>query len=183
MDQPDRLDEQWISQLVRTHQHELISYALHLTTSRDADTARDLVQETFCRLCDQSASDRQRIAEHIKPWLFTVCRNLAFQSHRKARRMKPITEGQLLSRPAAGPTPAEHAEASDTLQQMLRAVDELSASQQEVLRLKFHHNLSYMQIADVTGHTVSNVGYLIHAGLTRLRSQLADNDAAPLAHR
>jgi len=48
----------------------------------------------------------------------------------------------------------------------------LSVNQQEVLRLKFQHGLSYRQIAEVTRLTVTNVGFLIHAGLKKLRRQM-----------
>ena len=51
----------------------------------------------------------------------------------------------------------------------------LPANQQEVIRLKFQHGLSYKQIAEVTQLSVSNVGFLIHAGLKTLRQRLNPN--------
>jgi RNA polymerase sigma-70 factor (ECF subfamily) len=55
----------------------------------------------------------------------------------------------------------------------LAAVSTLSAPVQEVLRLKFSHGLSYREIAEVTGLTVSHVGVRIHEGMTILRRRLA----------
>ena len=51
-------------------------------------------------------------------------------------------------------------------------------NQQEVLRLKFQHGLSYREISGVTELTVSHVGVLIHNGLKALRARLGDQDAA-----
>jgi RNA polymerase sigma-70 factor (ECF subfamily) len=49
---------------------------------------------------------------------------------------------------------------------------DLPANQQEAIRLKFQHELSYKQIAEVTQLSVSNVGFLIHTGLKTLRQRL-----------
>jgi RNA polymerase sigma-70 factor (ECF subfamily) len=49
----------------------------------------------------------------------------------------------------------------------------LPENQGEVLRLRFQHQLTYKQIADVTGLSVSNVGFLIHTGLKSLRERFA----------
>ncbi|MEZ6147070.1 MAG: sigma factor-like helix-turn-helix DNA-binding protein [Planctomycetaceae bacterium] len=38
--------------------------------------------------------------------------------------------------------------------------------------MKFQHGLSYREIAAVTDLTATNVGFLIHTGLKRLREQL-----------
>ena len=42
----------------------------------------------------------------------------------------------------------------------------------EVLRLRFQDELSYKDISVVTGHSVGNVGFLIHAGIKQLRRRL-----------
>jgi RNA polymerase sigma-70 factor (ECF subfamily) len=54
----------------------------------------------------------------------------------------------------------------------------LPASQQEVIRLKFQNGFSYQEISRISGHSVSNVGYLIHVGLKTLRGRLFDNQPA-----
>ena len=43
------------------------------------------------------------------------------------------------------------------------------ANQREVIRLKFQNGFSYQEISRISGHSVSNVGYLIHAGIKTLR--------------
>ena len=55
---------------------------------------------------------------------------------------------------------------------MLQILADLPDNQQEVVRLKFQDNLSYRDIAEVTGLSVSNVGYLLHMAVKRLREQL-----------
>ena len=47
--------------------------------------------------------------------------------------------------------------------------------QKEVLRLKFKEELSYKEIAAVTGYTVNHVGVLIHNTLKSLKSLVAES--------
>ena len=56
---------------------------------------------------------------------------------------------------------------------MLTLLEGLPAKQQEVLRLKFQAGLSYKEIQRVTGHSIGNVGYLVHVGLRSLRERLS----------
>ena len=60
---------------------------------------------------------------------------------------------------------------------MLDLLDALPANQREVIRLKFQNGFSYQEISRISGHSVTNVGYLIHAGLKTLRGQLARRPA------
>ena len=53
------------------------------------------------------------------------------------------------------------------------ALTRIPPPQEEVIRLKFQEGLTYREISQVTGHSVSNVGYLIHTGLKAIRTVLA----------
>ena len=44
----------------------------------------------------------------------------------------------------------------------------------EVIRLKFQSGFSYREISRISGHSVSNVGFLIHTGLKTIRRRMAD---------
>ena len=55
----------------------------------------------------------------------------------------------------------------------LSMLDGLPPRQQEVLRLRFQAGLTYKEIQRVTGHSLGNVGYLIHVGIRTLRERLA----------
>lgn len=159
----------WLREAVARHQGPLLRYARHLMG--DHERARDVVQETFLRLW---VADRASVEEHLAQWLFTVCRNRALDVLRKEGRMQPLCDvEQRPSSPAAGGTPSDEVERRQTLQLALAAMDSLSAPQQEVLRLKFQGGMSYRQISEITGMSVTNVGYHLHAGLKAIREHLA----------
>ena len=69
------------------------------------------------------------------------------------------------------PEPGESIERNDSFAAVSRAMKLLPKNQQEVIRLKFQHGLSYKEISAVTHLTVTNVGFLIHTGLKSLRER------------
>ena len=86
--------------------------------------------------------------------------------------MIPAASADLGNTQSAAPRPDEKAELNETARRVLALVKELPQNQQSVLMLKFQAALSYREIANVTGLSVSNVGYLIHQGLSTLRRHL-----------
>lgn len=163
----------WVRTALERFEQPLMRYAIHLTGS--VETAQDVVQDTFMKLC---AADRAKVDSHLGPWLYTVCRNRALDVCRKERRMMPLTEGVQDARAAATGVPSQAAERNEQQTLVMQALSGLTRNQQEVIRLKFQNALSYREISEVTGLSVSNVGYLIHMGLRKMRQQL---DAAPQA--
>ena len=144
----------------------LLRYAQRLVG--DAEIARDVVQDTFVRAMDHDLTNRTGFAP---AWLFAVCRNRAFDVLRKEGRMTHAGELLLDARPAPTPPPEAPLTARDELSTTLRALEQLPADQQEVVRLKFQAGLSYRDIAATTGHSVTNVGFLIHTALKSIRER------------
>ena len=158
-----------VLQALARYEGPLLSYAARLTG--DADRARDVVQETFLRLC---ARDAGALEGRLGEWLYAVCRNLCLDVLKKERPMATASEDGVLERASAEPGPDAAAETSEGAARVLRALADLPANQREVLRLKFQHGLSYGEISGVTRLSVSNVGFLIHVGLKTLRQRLGD---------
>ncbi len=169
MGKPDSPDGAWIRAAVERFERPLGLYAARLLG--DPDAGRDVVQETFLRLC---AQDRDAVEPRLAEWLFTVCRNRALDVLRKESRMTQLSEDQVQVRTAPGPGPAELAEGRESAAVALRLLDALPPNQRDVIRLKFQNGFSYQEISRISGHSVSNVGYLIHVGLKTLRAQLVE---------
>ena len=139
----------------------------------NVETAKDIVADAFLKLCQQT---KPMDAGHIKSWLYRVCRNGAIDFCRKENAMT-TTSKTAVSQCIGGReiSPVDRLEQSEQMEQVMQRVSDLSDNQQEVLRLKFQSGFSYQEIADVMGLTKSNVGVLLHAALSRLRSQLRVN--------
>ena len=92
--------------------------------------------------------------------------------------MSQLREEQVLRCLNPGPAPLEAAERRELGERVLELLETLPVNQREVIRLKFQNGFSYQEISRISGHSVSNVGYLIHAGIKTLRGYLFDGQAA-----
>jgi RNA polymerase sigma-70 factor (ECF subfamily) len=171
MEQNDSDNTEWLRSAVERFESPLTRYATSLTG--DAERARDVVQDTFARLCGQQP---KQLNGCLAEWLFTVCRHRALDVRRKENRMTALTELDLETEAAGEPTPAMAAEQNESASDLLRLVMTLPRNQQEVLRLKFQGGLSYEEISRVTKLSVSNVGFLLHTAIKSLRQKMSERN-------
>lgn len=168
--QPDRLA--WMSSVLVEYEGPLTRYAARITG--DLELARDVVQETFLRLCSQ---DRAKVDGHLSQWLYAVCRSRAIDVRRKESRMRVLDGSKTDAEARVVSDPAAAAENREGVNSVCQALARLPQGQQEVVRLRFQSGLSYKEIASVTKLSVSNVGYLIHTALKSIRERLGACDA------
>ena len=147
----------------------LLRYATRLFDG-DIDRARDVVQDTFVRLMAQSPA---AVDGHAVEWLFTVCRHRALDVLRKESRMKRFADGEVERVTATDSRPGFTLEHAETHAAILRLIEQLPPNQQEVVRLKFQNGFSYKEISRITELSVTNVGFLIHTAVARLRTSYA----------
>lgn len=159
--------EQFIEQAMADYESPLVGYAMNIL--HDVERARDVVQDTFIRLCQQ---DVARFSDGLKTWLFTVCRNRAYDVLRKEKRTVLGEDEKILATASNTPSPDHAADFDERFAQVHSAMQRLSANQREVIQLKFTQGLSYHEIAAITGLSEGNIGFLIHTGLKRLRGLL-----------
>lgn len=162
-----------LSALLARYERPLVRYALSIIGELEA--ARDVVQETFIKYARGDMRDGDGTADHarhIEAWLFTVARHGALDHQRKFCRIIPMPVPE--ERPSAEPGPAAVLEQQESASSLFRLLDSLSPNQREVIRLKFQNDLSYREIADITQLSVTNVGFLLHTGLKKLRELLRE---------
>jgi len=83
-----------------------------------------------------------------------------------------ILLARLLSVRADSADPLAAMEKYESTAEVMQMLEKLPENQKEAITLKFGHGLSYKEIAEITGHSVSNVGVLIHTGLKAMRARL-----------
>ena len=160
--------ETWFRKLLEESEKPLIQYAWSLL--KDRERAKDVVQDTFLRLWSADPSDFETGA---KAWLYTVCRNRAFDVLRKEKRMETKDEQSLEREHIPQHSPSE----SQADSHVQAAMQGLSQNQQEIIRLKFQQDLSYAEISQVLGLSISNVGVQLHMALQKLKSSLLEKGA------
>jgi len=161
----------WIEPILERYERPLLRYAASLCGC--PERARDVVQDTFVRLAKHGEPE----ADHLAPWLFTVCRNRAFDLRRKEERLMPMNHEppETADTVSHAPDPAASLLQKETSERLEALLEHLSENQREVIRLRFQCELSYREIAEVTQLGIGNVGFLIHTGLKKLRQLWPDN--------
>ena len=159
---PDKL-----TALVDRYQRPLLAYASRMLGG-DWQGAQDAVQETFLRLCRE---DPKKIESRVAAWLFSVCRSRVIDMQRTKRPL-PL-DASVQTMPDGAPDASQIASDAEEVQQLQHLLCDLSPRQQEVLRLRMQAGLSYKEIAEVTGLTIGNVGFHLHAAIKSLHGRLA----------
>jgi RNA polymerase sigma-70 factor (ECF subfamily) len=163
----DSLNTTWIVAALGRYEKPLVRYAMWIL--EDIESAREVVQETFLRLCRE---DESRVSSHLAQWLFTVCRNLAIDVRRKENRMSPLSDAEIREHPSLEPKASTVLEHKEAMGEILRILDTLPENQREVVHLKFQCDLSYKEISEITNLSVTNVGFLIHTAIKAVRKEI-----------
>ena len=156
--------------LVSQHQDALFRLAYLMVG--DADEAEDVAQEAFIRAF--YALDRFDSTRPLRPWLLQIVRNLAHNRRRSVRRYL-ATVGrwwQTAAMSEAAPTIAEPTGIirEQKAQELWQAVQQLAASDQEVIYLRYFLELSVADTAVTLGVAEGTVKSRLSRALVRLRS-------------
>ncbi|MFI9296890.1 MULTISPECIES: sigma-70 family RNA polymerase sigma factor [Streptomyces] len=122
----------------------LIRYAARLLDG-DWHRAEDILQETAARAWKHARLLSTR-GEHIRPWLFTVARNLVIDHHR-ARQVRPLDLMAVEDLDASW----DGTESTITSHAVLEALRELKEQHRTVIRLMYSLECSVAQVAEHLG--------------------------------
>jgi RNA polymerase sigma factor (sigma-70 family) len=159
----DRVE--WIRSVMDRHEGPLLRYTARILGG-DLERGRDVVQDAFLKLWK---SDRFGVDDNVAQWLFAVCRNGAVDVLRKEKRMIGLSDEIKRNKAASGSGPHALAEQQEAAGHVNQAMAQLPENQQEVIRLKFQNGFTYKQIAEITGLSVSGVGFHIHTAMQTLK--------------
>lgn len=133
---------------------------------RDSETADDLLQETWCDVYRKLPGLRDRGA--VTSWIYQIARRRALQELRKRRlRFVPLEEPEAWA-------DEEPSFTADDAEAVRNALDRLQPAHREVLLLRFVEQMSYEDIARVTGLALGTVRSRIHYAKHALRDELEE---------
>ena len=144
----------------------------------DLEQARDVVQDTFLKLYKQNP---EKVRQKVKSWLFTVCRNHCYDLIKRNRKTSNLEEDEISYIASSEDNPFQvisflegREEIDEKIKILYSLIEELPSRQREVMRLKFQANLSYKEIAETIGISTSNVGFVMHSALKKLREDMKE---------
>lgn len=157
---------QAVEAVVAEYEGRLLRYAGRVTGR--PDSAEDVVQDTFLRLIEKWPGAMVP-GPALCSWLYRVAHNCAVDRLRREAHRRDLHERQALDRPES--IPADRgagfrlSEGAELASQVLRT---LSLREQQVVILKIYEEKSYREIADITGLTSGNVGYILHHAMKKM---------------
>jgi RNA polymerase sigma-70 factor (ECF subfamily) len=143
----------------------LLLRALRRQIGNEADAA-EIVQQTFLQM--HRARNDFDTGRRLRPWLMTIAFNLR-REHFRRRGRRP--EAPLEVEPTA-PDRGDPVERAGEASRLRAALATLPAGQREVIEMHWLDELSFPEVAEITGLTVSAVKVRAHRGYKLLRQAL-----------
>jgi RNA polymerase sigma-70 factor, ECF subfamily len=159
-------DKQAFAQIVERYSGAVYNLAYRMLGS--AQDAEDAAQEIFLRAYMRLASyDRER---KFSTWLLTVASNYCIDRIRRRRYAWVTLDDVAYSLPSLGAGPERSALQREQREAVQQAIQALPENYRLITVLRYWNDLSYAEIAEVTGLTEATV----KTRLFRARKMLAD---------
>ncbi|MFC1707212.1 RNA polymerase sigma factor [Planctomycetota bacterium] len=144
----------------------------------DGDAAQDVVQETFLEI----ARRPRRLLKARSPhnWMLRVARNLGIDHLRRKARQRRHLPAAAASRVRGGEAanlaaePVAALERKELCERVRAEIGRLSPRQRELLLLRIQEGKTYREIAEITGLSATNVGFILHQAMKSLSLKLRD---------
>lgn len=159
--------------LVRKYQKLVYNVIYQLV--RDHQICQDLTQETFLkayRALEQYDSKRS-----FKPWLLKISTNCALTYLNKTvspGSLNEILEENPQLEPRDKLSPDSEIESDFAVQELLDALLLIPVRQRQVFILRYQHDLTYEDICEITGLSLSTVKSLLFRARENLKQKILD---------
>ena len=160
-------------ELVRRYQRPIVSYVYRMTG--DYEAALDLTQDVFIKVYGSLA--RYRAEFKFSTWIYRIAHNAAIDYLRRCgpRTQELETEdGYVRPIPSGVLTPEQESEHRERRTEIEDVIRQLPAAYRELIILRHGHDLSYDEIAEVTGLPLGTVKNRIFRAREAMRSPLIE---------
>ena len=161
-------------ELVRRYQRPIAAYVYRMVG--DYDAALDLTQEVFIKVYNSLA--RYRSEFKFSTWIYKIAHNAAIDHLRRhAVREQTLTgsvegERREVAIESRRLTPEQESERKERRSEIESVVQLLQASYRELIILRHSHDLSYDEIAEVTGLPLGTVKNRLFRAREAMRDHL-----------
>jgi RNA polymerase sigma-70 factor, ECF subfamily len=165
-------DNQAFAQLYEAYFDKIFRYIV-LRVGNEAE-AEDLTQQVFMKVLRSISSFKSK-GPPFSSWVYRIAHNQVVDFLRQ-RNKKATVDIEGLSLPSTGEDTQHRMEKELDIEQLKEATKQLTASQQEVLSLRFAGELSIAQCAETMGKSEGAIKALQHAAVQSLRKALVGHE-------
>ena len=159
--------------LLNRHQDRLFNYIFFLVRSREV--AEDIFQETFVKAITTLQQGRYQNDGKFSAWITRIAHNLVIDQFRVERNENTVSndemEYDILNDAKLSEGNIENRMVNEQVLKDVRAlIDELPDCQREVVFMRYYQDLSFKDIADMTGVSINTaLGRMRYAVLNMRR--------------
>ncbi|HZH68240.1 MAG TPA: sigma-70 family RNA polymerase sigma factor, partial [Chitinophagales bacterium] len=160
------------------HKHKDRVYTSILFLVKDNYLAEDIFQDTFIKVIDSLKAGNYKEEGKFLPWVLRISHNLCIDYFRKLKR-KPIivdSEGnEIIETLGYSETSLEKNQLKKKDELSIRKlIKQLSMEQREVLVLRLYAELSFKEIAELTGVSINTALGRMRYALINLRKKIEE---------
>jgi len=172
-------DKQSFGKLVKMHQRSILYLAYDLTGNYE--DAKDLAQEVFIRAFERLNQFEER--SQFSTWLNRITVNLTIDFHRKNKRkfnqtiednFDEIHHNEILDKFNQQDSPEKAIELCENRSILEQAINKLSANQRTAVALKYFHQNSTKEIAQIMGCAENTVRIHLFRAMGNLKKLLQE---------
>lgn len=166
--------EAGFEELVRRYQRPIAAYVYRMVG--DYDAALDLTQEVFIKV--YNSLTRYRSEFKFSTWIYKIAHNAAIDHLRRHTVREQALTGSIdgdrreISIESRRLTPEQESESRERRSEIESVVQLLPAAYRELIALRHSHDLSYDEIAEVTGLPLGTVKNRLFRAREAMRDQL-----------
>jgi RNA polymerase sigma-70 factor, ECF subfamily len=170
-------DENALAVLITRHQSKI--YGFIYSKMPDRDVADDVFQDTFIKVIKTLKSNSYNEEGKFLPWVMRIAHNLIVDHYRKNKKMPMLRETEefsIFSILSDNSLNAEGQIITEVIEKDLqKIVQELPPDQREVLMMRIYQDLSFNEIADLTGVSINTALGRMRYALMNLRKVIEKN--------
>ena len=170
-------DESALSVLITRHQSKI--YGFIYSKVADRDLSDDIFQDTFIKVIKTLKTKSYNEEGKFLPWVMRIAHNLTVDHFRKANKMpfqRETEEFSIFSYMSDNSPTIESKLITEQVESDLtRLLDELPDDQKEVLVMRMYQDLSFKEIADLTGVSINTALGRMRYALLNLRKIIEKN--------
>ena len=168
-------NDEAITTLVRQYETEV--FRLALSICNDVPEANEITQETFIAALRALPGYQEK--KSFKSWLYTITINTArshLRKHRFAERLRQTLTSIFLVESQKSPSPEDVTIQNEQEAQLWKALNEMDEKHRIVTVLRYFHELSITEIAEILSIHEGTVNSRLHTTRERLRNILEHLD-------
>jgi RNA polymerase sigma-70 factor (ECF subfamily) len=165
--------------LLKRHQDRIFNYILRIV--KNDDVANDIFQETFVKAIQTIRQGRYTENGKFPAWISRIAHNLIIDYYRQEKsenhQSADLTEVDVLNRKELCEDTIEDVIICDQIREDVKyLIRELPELQREVLKMRYYQNLSFKEIAEITGVSINTALGRMRYAILNLRRIAHDRD-------